>query len=989
MSAANSLYDSSRLQLPRNVSQRTVTAPDILPESALLRTQSGTYSDASLSSFRYPPASPSMLEQLSQSSPALPVPAHSRTPSRTKRRSIGSTMSERIQTHYEPPPDYVSLLAITSTAPFTTLSDKELIENLAQVGLDTGQIIHSVRNHACDASSAMWWMLKAKAESREPEAQDYVLNAPARSASMSSLAPSSIQHGPPPAGGRASPLPRQRVAEHAISDSTTVIAPTTSQDAYFSPQDVTHTDDVHVVEYGGPMHTPSPRQLRIVSANAARFSSVSAPSMAINDSANPLLTLSASPSDNNISANEGKRRQTMASATKLNTTLSSSVSSGPSSPSKSPGRPRSASVNTVSMLARASSALGVSKTLRPGDSPPTTGDQARLSSSTFASAFFSRKPSGGSVQQDKPPLVTKKSKDLLQPSWAVKGTGANATAPVLKTENDTTSAGISAEKAKRDEVVKESASAALPESGFANKTERQSLNADDSLEASLSKSATASANADRSSPSLPGKSLDTSVSSSTKEHRASKGLFSNFKMWFNDDRRKQKRQRVSTVPFGQENHDRAVANQATLTRRAVIPSPHPLQRPPLSRIPSNGPTSSGPSRRNSSASARRIGQSGGVSPLVVQRRRRSDASRKSIGSATDVRTSEEKDRDISSLSHQLASAAVGQSSSLPAILPRSRHVRAGSSGSTTSRHSTMLSGSPVAAFRRTPAVTQVRRIGPSHSTRMRSAHSRSHSNASSVHSAGSRQSSISEAPDAEPSTIAEENETLDASVESERHQALHKLSGVQDNAISDTALKPSLSRRQSGDSNGNGRRRHTHSQAHSRSSSTSAMGNLITTGHSRHHTVSGAHHPTLFAAHKVVNPFGTPNGAHFSHSHKRTSSQNLHGPIRDVFRDKDPDGEGEWVDEKVTYTGGFGQLGTDTASVSSHAKRAGGRESFDPGQSPTPAFGEGRYAALSGQRTDCAMPNPSNGTIRKAGGAAKGPSFKRAAIVEEEEEEDE
>ncbi|CAD6951828.1 unnamed protein product [Tilletia laevis] len=37
------------------------------------------------------------------------------------------------------------------------------------VGVEVGQIVHSVTTDACDASGALWWILKKKAEERERE----------------------------------------------------------------------------------------------------------------------------------------------------------------------------------------------------------------------------------------------------------------------------------------------------------------------------------------------------------------------------------------------------------------------------------------------------------------------------------------------------------------------------------------------------------------------------------------------------------------------------------------------------------------------------------------------------------------------------------------------------------------------------------------------------------------------------------------------------
>lgn len=124
----------------------------------------------------------------------LPVALHSRTPSRTKRRSVSSTLSlERRLSHHSsygsyitfPPEDYLSkldpsLLPTTTSVPdtssvststsaarsFTTPSETRLLRQLDDLGLDVGQLKHSVETDACDASAGLWWLLRQKQEER-------------------------------------------------------------------------------------------------------------------------------------------------------------------------------------------------------------------------------------------------------------------------------------------------------------------------------------------------------------------------------------------------------------------------------------------------------------------------------------------------------------------------------------------------------------------------------------------------------------------------------------------------------------------------------------------------------------------------------------------------------------------------------------------------------------------------------------------------------
>ncbi|PWN32131.1 Pkinase-domain-containing protein, partial [Meira miltonrushii] len=89
---------------------------------------------------------------------------HHRTPSRTKRRSSGG-----LSDHHPPsldlkPVDYIALLELSTPAIFSTILEQNLLHQLSGLGMDVGQIVHSVVNEACDASGAMWWILKKKAE---------------------------------------------------------------------------------------------------------------------------------------------------------------------------------------------------------------------------------------------------------------------------------------------------------------------------------------------------------------------------------------------------------------------------------------------------------------------------------------------------------------------------------------------------------------------------------------------------------------------------------------------------------------------------------------------------------------------------------------------------------------------------------------------------------------------------------------------------------
>jgi hypothetical protein len=104
----------------------------------------------------------------SKGPPALP----GRTPVRTKRRSVSSTLSDPSSPTSDkpltplPPQDFSTLLNTPAPMIFSTTLERQLLNNLSLIGFDTGQIVHSVLSNACDAAGAVWWMLKRKSEKK-------------------------------------------------------------------------------------------------------------------------------------------------------------------------------------------------------------------------------------------------------------------------------------------------------------------------------------------------------------------------------------------------------------------------------------------------------------------------------------------------------------------------------------------------------------------------------------------------------------------------------------------------------------------------------------------------------------------------------------------------------------------------------------------------------------------------------------------------------
>ncbi|TXT15968.1 hypothetical protein VHUM_00471 [Vanrija humicola] len=113
----------------------------------------------------------SSLPMIEEHSLPLPVADHSRTPVRTKRRSLTSQLPvERRHSHQGTsgqwqafqPEDYLILVNTDQPPLFSTASEKQLLHQMSDLGFDTGQIVHSVSNDACDSSAAMWWILRFK-----------------------------------------------------------------------------------------------------------------------------------------------------------------------------------------------------------------------------------------------------------------------------------------------------------------------------------------------------------------------------------------------------------------------------------------------------------------------------------------------------------------------------------------------------------------------------------------------------------------------------------------------------------------------------------------------------------------------------------------------------------------------------------------------------------------------------------------------------------
>ncbi|KLO17900.1 Pkinase-domain-containing protein [Schizopora paradoxa] len=125
----------------------------------------------------FPSRDPSPSQSRSNSQPPPPSLFPTRTPARTKRRSVSSVLSQPSSPVSEghiiplPPQDYAALLLKPAPLLFSTPLERTLLNNLSTMGFDIGQMVHSVLSDACDSSGAMWWMLKRKSEKKALEEQ--------------------------------------------------------------------------------------------------------------------------------------------------------------------------------------------------------------------------------------------------------------------------------------------------------------------------------------------------------------------------------------------------------------------------------------------------------------------------------------------------------------------------------------------------------------------------------------------------------------------------------------------------------------------------------------------------------------------------------------------------------------------------------------------------------------------------------------------------
>ncbi|KAJ2919547.1 hypothetical protein MD484_g950, partial [Candolleomyces efflorescens] len=164
-------------QNPSNTTIRRTSLSDIESLSSRLTRQPETVPEED----GFPESKSARIRPVSwsNSSGSKAPPSKIRTPARTKRRSVSSLLEnvagelERTPTPLPPPStshqDFVALLSTPTPIIFSTSLERDLLNNLSSMGMDTAQIVHSVLSDACDSTGAIWWMLKKKAEKKIQE----------------------------------------------------------------------------------------------------------------------------------------------------------------------------------------------------------------------------------------------------------------------------------------------------------------------------------------------------------------------------------------------------------------------------------------------------------------------------------------------------------------------------------------------------------------------------------------------------------------------------------------------------------------------------------------------------------------------------------------------------------------------------------------------------------------------------------------------------
>lgn len=844
---------------------------------------------------RPPPVSRTMSRSSSINSPAIPFVAHSRTPSRTKRRSVGSSFSERMLPAPLPPiVDYASMLDGGEPEPFNTSLEKTLLDSVSAIGMDAGQMIHSIKTNACDCSAAIWWQLKRKAEDKADTMSEggSFTRSPAEVISRRAKASTDTQLDSPQIKRSTSPV---AIRSSRIEELNAV-----------SSRKALHERRNSIPSPGSPLVKPTSRKRSISSAaqmggsaSNSRPETPVQPTALATSTSMPILSFTAAETMSETDVGASGRPTGPQQMPEVIARPSAPTQSNSSPESRRPDKHRSTS---VSILQRATSAL-------ISGNPSSSTKEARSNSgehipdsgrATPLAAIFGRKSSGNTVTE-------KTSRERLR----------DFTFEAKPYNQDSESEQVSPHSSPKN--LKSS-----PDTDTFK--DSPAMRSESSLNSGTQESASSHPSASQTSPASSASGL-TQRNSKQQQQSSRTSLFSSFRMWFNEDRRKRKRSisvtAASTNLSGFEGSSvtklRVASNQSPTMSIAAGPKrdhsaivQSPLRRQSAQR-PSSQASHAGHSRRSSIASVSHAEGS-------EMQRRQSATSIRSNLSRQDARPS-----SVASTETSTVLEGTARNNSLHRRGSQTRHKRHGSTSSIGSKASGRASPSH-AAFRRPPTTaTQVRRIS-------RPTHHRRDSASSSIRSTSSRRSSFSEddnflshgiGTDHEP--IQEEEETDGGSdVQEQRMHALRKLSGDLSRQM---PLPPPPAK-------------------------------------------------TIFTAHKATSVFGSPALVGYTRSASsstiKPSKSNV--KLRDVFKSnkkaKSADEDDEWVDEDDPlggYGSGFGQ---------SHAGEA---SQNGPASAPQHIIGSGRYAGLN----EATMPSQHT-QGRPVGLGLKGPP----PISEEEEEEE-
>ncbi|KAA1133818.1 hypothetical protein PGTUg99_022345 [Puccinia graminis f. sp. tritici] len=315
-----------------------------------------------------------------------------RTPSRTKRRSVGSTLSERIgpfedsaTSDFATPTtnqarlstsslftvviDYVGALKATTQAPLLSPDDLIFMKSLSVLGFDTGQIIHSVQSYACDSSGALWWLLKRKKEkqsvSRDEAERDS--NDAASKDPFNTQGPLEIQS--PDSVAKDDFLPSSVVISAPISSSSNVGVPVISPPEDSSPttnlsRKPTTPSKTKITLSSSPRTEPSLNLIKVEKEAGMENPILTGHRSYLNLKANfgstrsnPFTTSPGNFNDDTCSSTSSAKLDTLSSSDKETPCITVDLAA-PTKKSTADLRKRSQS---VSMLQRATHALGTKK----------------------------------------------------------------------------------------------------------------------------------------------------------------------------------------------------------------------------------------------------------------------------------------------------------------------------------------------------------------------------------------------------------------------------------------------------------------------------------------------------------------------------------------------------------------------------------------------------------------------------------------------------